>query len=319
LTGRIEDEMTQQSDEYLTSLLPETELRLAASEKLDEMAAIEVLRLLNTEDARAVTAAEAALPALAALVDSALERVRAGGRVHYFGAGTSGRLGVLDAAELVPTFGVEPTLVQGHIAGGALAIVSAVEDSEDSDSDGRRDVVEAVAAGDVVIGLTVSGTTPYVRAALDESRRRGALTALITSNPRSPLATLSDHLIVVDTGREVLTGSTRLKAGTATKIALNGFSTALMVGLGRTYSNLMVAVVATNEKLRERTLRILADVVGGERDENERLLEASGGDLRVAVVAALSGSSPSEAASALADAGGSVRHAVLRLTPESHA
>lgn len=299
------------------SVLPETELPLQASVGLDEMSVLEVLRLLNEEDRRAVGAAGAALGSLAGLVETAIARVRAGGHVHYFGAGTSGRLGVLDAAELVPTFGVDPIIVQAHIAGGERAITHAVEGSEDSEEDGRGDAALYARSGDVVIGLTVSGTTAYVRGALEEAHSRGCATALITSNPKSPLAVYCDHVIVIDTGREVLTGSTRLKAGTATKIMLNGFSTALMVGLGRTYSNLMVAVTATNHKLRERTLRILQQIAGGGRDDNERLLHDANGDLRVAVVAALSGAAPTRAANALAEADGSVRSAVEQLSLEA--
>jgi N-acetylmuramic acid 6-phosphate etherase len=304
-------------DSGRVSGLPETELRLPASAKLDEMSVLEVLGLLNDEDRRAVASVRLVLAPLADLTEAAIARVREGGRVHYFGAGTSGRLGILDAAELVPTFGIDPTLVQGHIAGGEQAVITAVEGSEDSEADGRRDSEAFVEPGDVVIGLTVSGTTAYVRGALEHARGRGAVTGLITSNPDSPLAHLADHLIVVATGREVLTGSTRLKAGTATKIALNGFSTALMVGLGLTYSNLMVAVVATNQKLRERTLRILEEIVGGDRAQSEQLLEASDGDLRVAVVAGLSGRDAARAATALAEAGGSVRLAVEALSQEA--
>lgn len=293
--------------------VPATERRNPRSGRLDELSALEILELLNDEDRTAIDAVAAALPALAALVDGAVDRVRAGGRVHYFGAGTSGRLGVLDAAELVPTFGTDPSLVQAHLAGGPTAIVSAVEDSEDSEDDGRRAALDAAGDGDVVIGLAVSGTTPYVRGALTAARTRGALTALVTSNPDSPLAPLADHVVVADTGAEVLTGSTRLKAGTATKILLNGFSTALMVRLGRTYSNLMVAVLATNTKLRERTLRILGDVTGDSRERSAQLLAEAGGDLRAAVVAAVTGASADSAAAALASEQGSVREAIRRL------
>lgn len=290
--------------------LPETELRHPASPGLSGLSARGVLELMNAEDRVAIDAAGAVIPELTRLVDDAVELVREGGHVHYFGAGTSGRLAVLDAAELVPTFGVDPSLVQAHIAGGAPAIVTAVEDSEDSEGSGREDARTSVRPGDVVIGITVSGRTPYVKAALSVAREAGARTALITSNPDSPLAPLADHVIVTATGREVLTGSTRLKAGTATKVTLNGFSTALMVGLGRTYSNLMVAVVATNQKLRERTLRILAEVTGAPAAENAELLERSGGDLRVAIVSAVSGVSPIRAAAGLESCRGSVPAAI---------
>lgn len=292
---------------------PATEQRNPRSLGLEAMSTLELLTLLNEEDSAAIHAVAAALPALSELVDEAVDRAREGGRVHYFGAGTSGRLGVLDAAELVPTFGTDPAQVQAHIAGGSDAIVRAVEGSEDSESDGRDAASRVVRSGDVVIGLTVSGTTPYVRGALAEARERGAVTGLVTSNPDSPLAPLADHVIVADTGPEVLTGSTRLKAGTATKVILNGFSTALMVGLGRTYSNLMVAVVAGNQKLRERTLRILGDVAETTPERTSQLLDAAGGDLRVAVVAAVAAVPAESAAAALVESNGSVRDALRRL------
>jgi N-acetylmuramic acid 6-phosphate etherase len=296
-----------------TTGLPPTESRHPGSADLDRMPTIDILQLLNDEDRIAVDAARGVLPQLAALVDGAAERVRGGGRVHYFGAGTSGRLGVLDAAELVPTFGIDPGLVQAHIAGGADAIVRAVEDSEDSTDDGRRDSAESVGSNDVVIGLTVSGTTPYVRGALEAARAESAMTALITSNPSAPLAAHADHVLAAVTGAEVLTGSTRLKAGTATKILLNGFSTALMVRLGLTYSNLMVSVTATNRKLRERTLRILGEVSGRDHADDVRLLADAGDDLRVAVVSAVTGAAVADARRALTMAGGSVPDAVRAL------
>lgn len=290
-----------------------TEQRNDRSVRLEEMTTLEILELLNSEEQRAIGAVAEALPQLVALVERAAARMRLGGRVHYFGAGTSGRLGVLDAAELVPTFGIDPVEVQAHIAGGPDAITRAVEDSEDSADDGRREASESVEPGDVAIGIAVSGTTPYVGGALAAAREAGALTALLTNNPRPPLAAVADIVVVADTGPEVLTGSTRLKAGTATKVLLNGFSTALMVRLGRTYSNLMVGVVATNAKLRERTLRILGEVTGDLPERNARLLEASGGDLRVAVVSAVAGVPAEKASVALAVADGSVRDALRRL------
>lgn len=293
--------------------LPETERRHPASLELDRLSTLAILELLNAEDRVAVDAAGGVLAELTDLVDAAAARLRRGGVVHYFGAGTSGRLGVLDAAELVPTFGVSPDLVRAHIAGGERAVLHAVEGSEDSEADGHRDAVAEVREDDIVIGITVSGSTPYVRGALVAARESGAATALITSNPASPLAGLSDHVIAAATGREVLTGSTRLKAGTATKILLNGFSTALMVRLGRAYSNLMVSVVASNQKLRERTLRILAELAHGDPADQVRLLDESGGDLAVAVVAAVTGSAPDVAASALSTANGSVRDAIQTL------
>lgn len=293
--------------------LPATEQRNPKSLRLEEMTTVEMLELLNDEERVAIEAVATARSELAALVEAAEQRVRAGGRIHYLGAGTSGRLGVLDAAEVVPTFGTDPELIQAHLAGGDQAIANAVEDAEDSEEDGRRVAAAHVRPGDVAIGLTVSGTTPYVRGALTVAKERGALTALVTSNPASPIAPLATHVVVAETGPEVLTGSTRLKAGTATKVLLNGFSTALMVRLGRTYSNLMVAVLATNEKLRHRTLRILGEVAGDDPERNAKLLADAGGDLRVAVVASVAGVSVDEASAALERDSGSVPEALRRL------
>jgi N-acetylmuramic acid 6-phosphate etherase len=304
-------------DGAMTAPLPATESRHPDSLDLDQMSTLGIIQLLNAEDRVAVEAAAVVLPRLAELVDIAADRLAQGGHVHYFGAGTSGRLGVLDAAELIPTFGTDPLLVQAHIAGGKEAIVRAVEDSEDSADAGRRDVTTAVGPLDVVIGLTVSGTTPYVRGALEAAREAGAVTVLITSNTDSPLAGLADHYLAAPTGPEVLTGSTRLKAGTATKILLNGFSTALMVRLGLTYSNLMVSVTATNQKLRERTLRILGEVTGGDPEVGARILAAADGDLKVAVVSAVAGVEVEASKRALADARGSVPGAVRALAEQS--
>lgn len=292
---------------------PPTEQRHPDSLNLDQMTALEILELLNIEDLHAMEAVRAVLPELAALVQQAVDRVRAGGRVHYFGAGTSGRLAVLDAAELIPTFNSDPNLVVAHIAGGERAVTHAVEGAEDSIAAGAHDAAE-VSDGDVVIGIAASGGTPYVSGALAEARRRGAFTAVITSNPDASLNPHADIVIAPPTGPEVLTGSTRLKAGTAAKVILNGFSTALMVGLGRTYSNLMVSVLATNQKLRERTLRILGEISGKDEASNAALIAESGGDLKIAAVAALTEVAVADAEAALVAADGSVREAVRRLT-----
>lgn len=297
--------------------LPPTELRSPDSTDLDELGTLERLSLLNAHDRRAVSAVTAVLPQLAELVDEAAARIRRGGRVHYFGAGTPGRLAVLDAAELLPTFHLEPGIVTAHIAGGDRAITVAVEDSEDSAADGARDA-DSLRPDDLAVGVTASGRTPYVGGALRRARERGAATALITSDPAAPLAGLADILIAVETGPEVLTGSTRLGAGTAQKAILSGFSTALMAALGRTYSNLMVSVVATNAKLRDRTLRILREA-GAADHEADGLLAAADGDLKAAIVALLTGASADDARAALNDASGSVRDAAAALTPPAGA
>lgn len=289
----------------MSAELPPTEQRLDASLDLDERSSLEVLQLLNREDRVAVDAVAAVLPELAHVVEIAAERFRQGGNVHYFGAGTSGRLGVLDAAELLPTFNIPAGRVIAHIAGGETALVRAVEDAEDS-VDAGRDDARAVTGDDVVIGLAASGNTPYVGGALEHGRSVGAYTVLVSSNPHAKLAHLADTDIVLRTGAEVLTGSTRLKAATAEKLVLNGFSTALMVAVGRTWSNLMVSVVATNEKLRDRTARILQEATGIDADAAHALLTETGGELKTAIVCALTGVDPARARELLAAAHGSV-------------
>lgn len=290
------------------SLSP-TELRLAASAELDALSTVEVLRLLNGEDRVAVEAVAAVLPQLAEVVDLAAERFRRGGTVHYFGAGTSGRLGVLDAAELLPTFNLEPGRVVAHIAGGADALVNAIENAEDSDAQGRVDAA-GIGPDDLVIGLAASGNTPYVGGALAVAREAGAHTVLVSSNPHAALSHLADTDLVLETGPEVLTGSTRLKAATAEKLVLNGFSTALMVAVGRTWSNLMVSVVATNEKLRRRTVRILQEAAGLEADAARDLLIAADGELKTAIVAALADTDVARSRTLLAEHSDSVRDAL---------
>lgn len=258
------------------SVAAPTEERLAASVEIDRMDTLEVIRLINAEDATVAPAVARTLPQLARLIDASVERMRAGGRVHYFGAGTSGRLAVIDAAELLPTFNVPPGWVIAHHAGGAAALTAAAENVED-DVDLGRSEAAAVRREDIAIGLTASGRTPFVGGALETARNVGALTALITSNPHAELARLADHLLVADTGAEVITGSTRLKAGTAQKLLLNTYSTALMIRLGRTWSNLMVDMRATNAKLRGRTVRMLVQATGAdEQDARDQLAEADG-------------------------------------------
>ncbi|WP_228282447.1 N-acetylmuramic acid 6-phosphate etherase [Brevibacterium atlanticum] len=274
--------------------LSPTEQRNPRSAGLDELDTLGVLRVLNTEDHTVIDAVAAALPQLARLVDIAAERMRRGGRVHYFGAGTSGRLGVLDASELLPTFNLEPGRVVGHIAGGQAALVNAVENAEDSEADGRAAGAE-LGPDDVAIGIAASGSTPFVGGALETARTAGAHAVLISNNPHAPVAVHADDHILLDTGPEVITGSTRLKAGTAQKLALNGFSTALMVALGRTWDNLMVSVVATNEKLRERTVRILREAADLDDVDARELLERCDGDLKTALVVSFAEVAPARA------------------------
>lgn len=304
----IQDLLLDREDDGARPLSP-TELRLDASAELDAKSSLEVLQLLNAEDRVAAEAVAAILPQLAELVDVAAERFRRGGTVHYFGAGTSGRLGVLDAAELLPTFNLEAGRVVAHIAGGAAALVNAVEDAEDSEAEGRA-AAASVGVDDVAIGLAASGNTPYVGGALAAARSAGAYTALVSSNPNAALAPFADANLVLATGAEVLTGSTRLKAATAEKLVLNGFSTALMVAVGRTWSNLMVSVVATNDKLRLRTLRILREATGLEAEAATALLVSADGELKTAIVAAIAAVDVRDARSLVTRHHGSVRDAL---------
>jgi N-acetylmuramic acid 6-phosphate etherase len=286
-----------------------TEERHPGTHDLDSMSTLELLQALNDEDARVAPAVLQVLPALAAAVDLAVERIRAGGTVHYFGAGTSGRLAVIDAAELMPTFNAPDGLFVAHHAGGAEALLTAVENAEDDAELGAQEA-SMVGPRDVVVGLTASGRTPYVAGALAAARALGALTVLITANPHAELAGKVEHLLAVDTGPEVITGSTRLKAGTAQKLVLNSFSTAVMVRLGRTWSNLMVDMVATNAKLRGRVIRILREASGADEVAARKALELASGELKPALLSLLAGVDPDTARGALELHQGSVAEAL---------
>jgi N-acetylmuramic acid 6-phosphate etherase len=290
-----------------------TEQRNPRTLAIDAVGTTEILRMVNAEDARVAGAVRAVIPELSRVVDAAVEAIRNGGRVHYFGAGTSGRLAVLDAAELLPTFHAPDDLVIAHHAGGTEALLRAVENVEDSEEGGAADAV-GVTGKDLVIGLAASGTTPYVAGALNAARAVGATTALVTSNPAAPLAAYADILIAADTGPEVIAGSTRLKAGTAQKMILNAFSTTLMIKLGRTWSNLMVDMVATNNKLRGRMLRILGEATGADPEACAAALAAADGELKPALVHLLTGSPVPAARQALEETGGRVALALGQLT-----
>jgi N-acetylmuramic acid 6-phosphate etherase len=297
------------STQYAPRVQSPTEERNPRTTRIDQVPTIEVLRMLNDEDQVLPDAVRAVLPELATVVDEAARRLAAGGRMHYFGAGTSGRLAVMDAAELIPTFGVQPDLVVAHHAGGASALVRPTESSEDDPRQGEAEAVE-VEAGDVVVGLTASGRTPYVGGALRAARAAGAFTVLVSANPRAELADQADVHVAVDTGPEAVAGSTRLKAGTAQKLVLNSLSTALMVALGRTYSNLMVEMNASNGKLRGRVLTILTEASGEPEQECARALTESGGEVKTAIVALLAGVDAARARAALVAGGGRVRAAL---------
>jgi len=289
-----------------------TEERHPGTTSIDTHTSLDILRALNAEDATVARAVSEVLPELARLVDRAVESLRAGGAVHYFGAGTSGRLAVLDAAELRPTFNAPAGLVVAHHAGGPGALLEAVENVED-DVDLGREEAEALRPGDIAIGLTASGRTPFVAGALARARELGAVTALVTANPDAEVAVHADLLLAVRTGPEVLTGSTRLKAGTAQKLVLNSFSTAVMIRLGRTWSNLMVDVVATNAKLRGRVVRILQEATGADAEQARRALDDADGELKSALLSMLAGIDAATARDAIAAHDGSVAHALTSL------
>nr|WP_221328104.1 N-acetylmuramic acid 6-phosphate etherase [Actinoplanes sp. L3-i22] len=291
--------------------LSRTEQRNPRSAAIDRMPTLDLLRLINTEDRQVPDAVADVLPELSVAVDLAVAALSAGCRVHYFGAGTSGRIAVLDAAELIPTFGLEPGRVVAHIAGGSRSLTNPSEDAEDDETAGAAAAGD-VAAGDVAVGVTASGRTPYVRAALVTARARGAHTVLVSANPASPIASGVDVHVAPDTGPEVVTGSTRMKAGTAQKLVLNAFSTATMVRLGRTYSNLMTDMLASNAKLRDRQLRILSEATGADPAQCRQVLLATGGDAKVALVTLISGATVQAAGHALAETDGHV-HQALRL------
>lgn len=275
-----------------------TEERNPHSTEIDTLDAAGVVAAILVEDAGVAAAVAARAAAITELVERAVDALRDGGRVIYVGAGTSGRLAVLDAAELLPTYRVDEDQVRTHIAGGARAMLHPVEGAEDDLEQGRA-VVADVTARDLVVGLAASGRTPYVAGALQHARSVGAGTGLISCNPHAPLVALADIAVLVDTGPEVVTGSTRMKAGTAQKMVLNTFSTAVMVRMGKTYSNLMVDVLPTNEKLRGRVLRMLAQATGADLDRCQEALEAAGSP-RMALVCLLAEVSPQVAAQALA-------------------
>jgi N-acetylmuramic acid 6-phosphate etherase len=286
-----------------------TEERNPRTVDIDQLPTLEVLRLLNAEDAWVPVAVQAVLPALADAVDLTVAALRAGGRLQYFGAGTSGRIALLDAAELRPTFGLESGRVLAHLAGGAGAVFAAVEEAEDDEAAGAA-AGAGVAAADIAVGLTASGRTPYVAGALRAARAAGARTVLVSANPHAPLAALADVHVGVDTGPEAIAGSTRMKAGTAQKLVLNALSTAAMIRLGRTYSNLMTDMLAINGKLRSRQVRMLAQATGADLTACADALSRAGGESKVALVTLLAPVTAEQARLALAGTGGQVRDAL---------
>lgn len=294
-----------------------TERRNPRTTDIDQLPTLEILRAINAEDRLVPDAVAAALPAIGTAVDVAVEALRGGHRVHYVGAGTSGRLATLDAAELPPTYNVPADWFMVHHAGGSTALRSAVENAEDDDAAGAAELARDAERGDFVLGLTASGRTPYVLGSLRAAHRLGARTALVTNNPLSTRSIDVDVMITVDTGPEAIAGSTRMKAGTAQKQVLTAFSSAVMIRLGRTYSNLMVSMRANNAKLRGRSVRILHEATGLDLQECSDALTQSSGDLKVALVHLLSGVDTRRAAAALSDTGGQVRRALASLSAKA--
>lgn len=291
--------------------LTTTETRNPLTLELDRMTVVELLQVMNNEDRKVPDAIAQAIPEIALAVDLVVDALRSGGRLVYLGAGTSGRLGVLDAAECPPTFGTPPELVVGLLAGGDEAMFHAVEGAEDS---GERAVADleriGFGAADVLVGIAASGRTPYAIAGLSHARRLGAATVSIACNPGATVSREAQVAIELDNGPEVLTGSTRLKAGTSQKLVLNMISTAAMVRLGKVYGNLMVDVQPTNEKLVDRAVRIVAEATGCREDEAQRALDASDGHAKTAIVMILRGVGAAEARERLARADGFVRRAI---------
>ncbi|KQW85684.1 N-acetylmuramic acid 6-phosphate etherase [Devosia sp. Root413D1] len=278
---------------------------------IDLMATPEIVKTINAEDRLVPEAVGKTLPQVAQAVDKIVEAFGKGGRLIYIGAGTSGRLGVLDASECPPTFGVPPTMVVGVIAGGLGALVSAVEGAEDSATGGAADLRAIdLTNRDVVVGIAVSGRTPYVIGALNYAKSLGAVTVGLTCNPDSAIAGLADISIAPLVGAEVVTGSTRLKSGTAQKLVLNMLSTASMIRIGKTYQNLMVDVRTSNEKLLARAVRIVMQATDCPEQVAEAALERTGNDVKLAILTILTGLDVAEARTAMAGAGGFLRRAL---------
>lgn len=286
--------MTKPNEELVWS----TEQRNGSSTDLDTRPTAQIVETLVAADARIAAAVAAVSSQIAVAVDLFVAAVDGGGIVHYVGSGTSGRMGVLDAVELWPTFGVDDKQVRAHLAGGPDAMARAAEGAEDDEGSGAA-ALAAAGPRDLVVGISASGRTPYVGGALRAARAAGLRTVLVSTNPAASLAELADIAILPDTGPEVLTGSTRLKAATAQKMILNTLSTAAMVRLGRTFSNLMIDMVPSNKKLRARSLLMLEQGAGVDADAAAAALDAAGGSVRVGLVSLLADTDAASAARAL--------------------
>jgi N-acetylmuramic acid 6-phosphate etherase len=285
-----------------------TEQRNPRSAAIDERSAYEIVQMMNEEDASVAESVKRVLPEIARAIDGIVERLRGGGRLIYAGAGTSGRLAMLDAVECVPTFSTPPSLVVALIAGGAIALTNAVEGAEDDRNAGRQDLTALNAASqDAVVGVAASGRTPYVLGVLEAAHEVGALTIGISCNVPAPLLEAVDVPIGVPVGAEIITGSTRLKAGTAQKMILNMISTATMIRLGKVYDNLMVDLKVTNLKLADRARRIVMQITNVEANEADRLLSICANETKTAIVVSKRGVSPDEAREMLVAADGLLR------------
>jgi len=267
-----------------------------------------VLKIINSEDALVSSAVAAAIPEISKLVDAAVLSIRSGGHVIYVGAGTSGRIAITDAAEIPPTFRAPEDWVQAVIAGGAKSFAKAMEGAEDDREKAASDMKsKKPTEKDLVIGIAAAGTTPYTLAALEFAKSKGAKTAAIVCSENSPMSKIADITVHVAVGAEIITGSTRMKAGTAQKMVLNMISTATMIRLGMTYSNWMINVSMTNEKLRERGKHILQEILGVKANDAEKLVEASGANLKVAVIMGATGCNRKEAEQRLTAGNGNLR------------
>jgi N-acetylmuramic acid 6-phosphate etherase len=273
-----------------------------------------VLKIINAEDALVAGAVSAAIPDIAKLVDTAVHSIRAGGRLIYVGAGTSGRIAIADSVEIPPTFSTPPDWVQAVIAGGTKAFTRAVEGAEDEEEKAAADLKpRKLTPHDLVIGIAATGTTPYTLGGLEFAKTKGAKTAAIVCAENTPMSKAADITVHVAVGPEIITGSTRMKAGTAQKLVLNMFSTATMIRLGMTYSNWMINVSMTNQKLRDRGKQILQEILGVKPNDAERLVEASGANLKIAVLMGATGCDRNEAEKQLSAANGNLRSALGHL------
>ncbi len=309
----IEDESYASS---LNALATEQENPVSA--EIDQMSPLEIVRLMNAEDAKVARAVERVLPDIARAIEQVTARMRQGGRLIYVGAGTSGRLGVLDASECPPTFGVSPDLVVGKIAGGLLALTTAIEGAEDNPEAGQNDIAAFnITANDTVIGIAASGRTPYVLGAVTYAKSQHVLTIGIACNSDTPLELAVEIMIAPVVGPEIITGSTRLKAGTAQKLVLNMLSTGVMIQMGKTYGNLMVDVQATNNKLRQRATKIVQQIAGVQKEQAVALLQQAGGETKTAIIIGRTGVTPVEARRLLAKHSASLRATLAVLEQQS--